>query len=291
MEKIYLSDAGPKVSKAIYSLWRWEIDKKIDKEVADKIIDLCIDLGIDTFEMSASEQNVALQKLFFGKLEEKGIKRNNMVLFAKFGGSENGEYPLIDHSKNTLLSNLDRFLLNNQLDYLDMFLLDSYDYITDVEEVAATLEYIVHTGKARFVGVSNVNSSQYNLLRKHLHIPIVTSHIELSLLKSQAIFDGRLETIKESFSKPLAWAPLAGGEILEGGSELAIIMRLVLNEIAKNHDSNVEQIAVSWLMGLGVLPIIGSMNTDRIKNAALATDIKLNHEEWYRVLDVLSKTI
>jgi predicted oxidoreductase len=287
MEKIYLSDAGPKVSKAIYSLWRWEKDKELAKQNADKIIDLCIELGIDTFEMSASNHNVDLQNLFFGKLNEKGIDRENIVLFAKFGSSENDDFPLIDHSKSTLLGNLDKFLTNNHLDYLDMFLLDGYDYISDVEEVASTLEYIVHTGKAKFVGVSNVNSFQYNLLRKHLHVPIVTSHLELSLLKSEALFDGRLETIKESFSKPLAWAPLAGGEILEGGSELAIKIRNALNKIAKNHESNVEQIAVSWLMNLGVLPIIGSMNTNRIKNAALATDIKLNHQEWYSVMQLV----
>ena len=39
MEKVYLSDAGPKVSPAIYGFWRWE------NEVAsmEKIVQLCLE--------------------------------------------------------------------------------------------------------------------------------------------------------------------------------------------------------------------------------------------------------
>ena len=35
MEKIYLSDAGPKVSPAIYGFWRWEDNAEHSEEAAE----------------------------------------------------------------------------------------------------------------------------------------------------------------------------------------------------------------------------------------------------------------
>ena len=60
-------------------------------------------------------------------------------------------------------------------------------------------------------------------------------------------------------------------------------MRKVLTQIAKQHSVNLEQIAVAWLYKLGALPIIGSTDKKRIKNAASAFAIKLTNEEWYKL--------
>ena len=46
MNKVYLSDAGPKVSPAIYGFWRWEAGKG-DME---KVVNLCLELGVNTFD-------------------------------------------------------------------------------------------------------------------------------------------------------------------------------------------------------------------------------------------------
>jgi predicted oxidoreductase len=98
-----------------------------------------------------------------------------------------------------------------------------------------------------------------------------------------AIEDGRLDFIKQSFSKPLAWAPLAGGEILEGKDGKSSVLKTKLEAIGKKYEANVEQTAVAWLMQLGTLPIIGSLSEARIRNAASASDIKLSREDWYDI--------
>jgi predicted oxidoreductase len=121
------------------------------------------------------------------------------------------------------------------------------------------------------------------LLASHLTHPIVTNHIELSVLQNYAINDGRLDFIKEQYSKPLAWAPLAGGRILSGKDKKALRVRKVLQELGKKHDANIEQIAVAWLYKLDALPIIGSPDKKRIRNAASAYSIKLTKEDWYKV--------
>jgi predicted oxidoreductase len=46
-------------------------------------------------------------------------------------------------------------------------------------------------------------------------------------------------------------------------------------------------LAVAWLIQLGALPIIGSLSLERIRNAAEATEVKLSHEDWYKVFSVV----
>jgi predicted oxidoreductase len=287
MKKIYLSDSGPKVSKAIYSFWRWENENGITDEVAKSVIEHCVNLGINTFDLGNYETSSNSQKIFFNEINKLGLKRQDVVLFAKFGLQKKDGVEYFNNSRSFLLESLDNFLAAQNLEYIDIFLLEGLDFISDLEEIAATLEYIVHTGKAKHIGIANLNNSQHKLLSKFLSIPIVTSHIEMNLLKPDAIFDGRLDFIKETYSKPLVWAPLAGGEILSGGSEKAIKIRKILNEIAQKQNVNIEQLAVAWLIQLGALPIIGSLSLERIQNAAQATEVKLSHEDWYKVFSVV----
>ena len=81
----------------------------------------------------------------------------------------------------------------------------------------------------------------------------------------------------------MAFAPLAGGRILNGKDAKAVKVRKVLTDIAKKLSVNVEQVSVAWLYKLGALPIIGSLDKKRIKNAASAYEIKLSNEEWYKL--------
>lgn len=82
----------------------------------------------------------------------------------------------------------------------------------------------------------------------------------------------------------MAWAPLAGGRVLTGKDKKAIAVRNALSEVGKKYNANVEQTAVAWLYKLGALPIIGSPDKKRIKNAASAYEIKLTTEAGTKYL-------
>ena len=81
----------------------------------------------------------------------------------------------------------------------------------------------------------------------------------------------------------MAFGPLADGRILYGQDKAAVAIRSVLEGLTSKYNSNIGQLAVAWIHKLGALPIIGSLNKDRIKNAATASDIKLSHEDWHRI--------
>jgi predicted oxidoreductase len=291
MKKVSLSDSGPKVSEAIYGFWRWTDEGSVTTSQIEKTVNLCLELGINTFDHADIYSNFAIEEHFGKIVENKSFKREDIVLFSKCGIRQSPDKRLTyyDTSREHILNSINGSLKRLKTDYLDIFLLHQSDFLSDPEETAGALAEIVTSGKAKHIGVANFTVFQHQLLSSYLRIPIVTNHIELNLMNISAIEDGRIDFIKQNFSKPLAWAPLAGGRILNGTDEKVVRLRSKLEEISKKYDANTEQTAVAWLMKLGTLPIIGSLSETRIRNGASASDVQLSREDWYEIYQVASK--
>ncbi|MCF0038586.1 aldo/keto reductase [Dyadobacter fanqingshengii] len=291
MKKVSLSDSGPKVSEAIYGFWRWTDEGAQTTSQIEKTVNLCLELGINTFDHADVYGDTAIEEHFGKVVQSKSFKREDIVLFSKCGirKSSNKYLTYYDTSRDHIVNSINGSLKRLKTDYLDIFLLHQSDFLSDPEETATALAEIVKSGKTKHIGVANFTVFQHQLLASYLRIPIVTNHIELNLMNTTAIEDGRIDFIKQSFSKPLAWAPLAGGKILNGTEEKAVRLRAKLEEVGRKYDANIEQTAVAWLMKLGTLPIIGSLSETRIRNGASASDIKLSHEDWYEIYQVVGK--
>ncbi|MBO9615922.1 MAG: aldo/keto reductase [Dyadobacter sp.] len=291
MKKVSLSDSGPKVSEAIYGFWRWTDEGAVTTTQIEKTVNLCLDLGINTFDHADVYGDHTIEEHFGKIIANKSFKREDIVLFSKCGirMSDDKYLTYYDNSREHIINSINGSLKRLKTDYLDIFLLHQSDLLADPEETAMALAEIVTSGKAKHIGVANFTVFQHQLLASYLRIPIVTNHIELNLMNTTAIEDGRIDFIKQSFSKPLAWAPLAGGKILNGTDEKAVRLRAKLDEVGKKYDANIEQTAVAWLMKLGTLPIIGSLSEARIRNGASASDIKLSREDWYDIYQVVGK--
>lgn len=284
MEKIFISESGPEVSAAIYGFWRWNSPTLARQKKVEEIVNYNLELGVNTFDHSNSYLDGKIEELFGDAIKSGSVKRSDIIISTKAGIRKLSKTETYyDLSPEYLIKSIDDSLKRLKTEYIDIFLLEHYDPLYNVEETASALTKLLLNGKIKYIGVSNFNVFQHRLLASYLPHPIVTNHIELNLLQSKAIDDGRLDFIKEQYSKPMAWSPLAGGKILEGKDKKAIKLRKVLTEVAKNHNANIEQIAVAWLYKLGALPIIGSTDKKRIKNAASAYSISLTNEEWYKL--------
>jgi len=287
MEKIYISDSGPEVSAAIYGFWRWNTPALATEKKIEDIINYNLELGVNTFDHSNSYNNGKIEELFGKVISKSSIKREDIIISTKAGirrfSKKSTKDVYYDLSPEYIIQSIEESLKRLKTDYIDIFLLEHYDPLYQVEETASALIKLLRSGKVKHIGVSNFNVFQHRLLASHLNQPIVTNHIELNLLQSSAINDGRLDFIKEQYSKPMAFAPLAGGRILTGKDAKAIKVRKALTEISKNHNVNIEQVAVAWLYKLGALPIIGSTDKKRIKNAASAYSVNLSKGEWYQL--------
>lgn len=287
MEKIYLSDSGPKVSPAIYGFWRWDENKEANLATMEKIVNLCLELGINTFDHADIYGGYQAEEQFGNLMKQKSFKREDIVLFTKCGvlvphpSRPNIRVTYSDNSAQHIQKTVDQSLLNLKTDYIDIFLLDSFDPLSNLEETALVLERLRGSGKIRNIGVANFTVFQHQLLASYLRVPIVTNHLELNLLNTTALDNGQIEYIKQKYMRPLAAAPLAGGRIENGKDPQALALRNKLEEIAKKYGGNVESIAVAWINKLGALPLIGTFNEKRIQNIVRAFDIQLEQQDWY----------
>jgi predicted oxidoreductase len=288
MQKIYLSDVGPKVSPAIYGFYRWN-DELNASVTMERIINLCLELGINTFDHADAYGSYQCEELFGKAISQKSFKREDLVLFTKCGlrvphPSQPGiRVKHYDTSGANILRSVENSLRKLNTDYIDIFLLDHLDPISNLEETAITLTQLKESGKVKNIGVANFSVFQHQLLASYLHIPIATNHIDLNLLNTSALDNGQLDYIKQRYMRPLASAPLAGGRIANGIDDQAVRVRRKLQEISPKYGVDIESIAVAWLIKLGALPLIGTTNEQRIRNIANSFNIDLDQQDWYEL--------
>ena len=293
MKKVLLSDSGPETSDSIYSFWRWEKEEDLTVEKVREIVEYCISLGINAFELSSFYGKGKIEQLFGQVLSTLSIERNELVLFTKIGNKQytaTGELVYEPFTEKSIINQVETTLLKLNTDYLDVVLIENYDPLMNVDAVASVLTSLQLRGKIKHVGVSNFNVQQHKLIASRLSHEVVTNHFELNLLNTRALEDGRIDFIKEQYSKPMAFAPLADGAILFGHDFRAVTIRETLQDFTEKYNSNIEQIAVAWIHKLGALPIIGSLSKARINNAATASSIQLSYHDWHVIYDV-TKTI
>lgn len=289
MNKVYLSDAGPKVSPAIYGFWRWSADQGN----MEQIVNLCLELGINTFDHADRYGDYTCEKRFGEVFAKQSFKREDIVLFSKCGVNPTPQFRVyhVNSSAEHITKSVENSLRNLQTDYLDVFLLDQLDPLSDLEATAHALEKLKSSGKVKNIGVSDFTVHQHQLLVSYLNIPIVSNHIDLNLLNTSALDNGAIDYIKQKYMRPLATSPLAGGRIEHGTDARALKLRKKLNEIAAKYNANIESIAVAWLVKLGALPLIGTLEENRIRNIVNSFQITLEHEDWYDLLQASRATV
>ena len=291
MEKIYLSDSGPKVSPAVYGFYRWS-GSYVNEARMEKIINLCLELGINTFDHGDTYGDYTCEEIFGSVFKRSGMKREGIVLFTKCGINvphpRRPDYRVkhYDTSREHILHSLENSLRNLRTDYIDVFLLNQLDPLSNLEETALTLEKLKDSGKIKNVGVVNFSVFQHQLLSSYLRIPIVTNHIELNLLNTSAFDNGQVDYIKQKYMRPLATSPLAEGKIANSNEKIPLRIRGKLEEFAGKYNSHFESVAIAWLIKLGALPLIGTTDEQRIKNIAEAFKINLDRQDWYELYAV-----
>jgi predicted oxidoreductase len=290
MEKISLGENGPEVSPVIYSFWRaLEDPDGISYRTVQAKLDACLDLGITTFDHADVYGNYQIEALFGKAIKESHVKREDIIISTKCGinhiDASRPEYRTkhYDSSPGHIFKSVEQSLKNLGTDYIDILLLHHHDPLMDADETASALTTLVKKGQVRHVGVANFTVHQHQLLQSRLSLPIITNHLELNLLNIKPITDGTLDFIKQQYSRPLAWSPLAGGRLVDKHDEPTFNIRAALKKVSANYGINEEQLAIAWLLKLGALPIVGTNDLARIKNATSAVNIELDKQDWYDI--------
>jgi predicted oxidoreductase len=170
---------------------------------------------------------------------------------------------------------------------IDLYQVHRPDVLTHPAELARTLESLVQSGKVRAVGISNFTPAQTAALLAHLRVPLASLQPEFSPLALGPLTDGTLDLAMQHDVGVLAWSPLAGGRLGKaGGDDRTLRVIAELDAHAQRYGVSRTAAAYAWIMAhpACIIPIIGSLQAARIREAADAFKVRWTRTEWYRVL-------
>ena len=292
MKRTRLHENGPDVSRIASGLWRlssWDLSTS----------DLCgwienaIDLGITTFDHADIYGDYTCERIFGEALAEMPSIRQNIQLVTKCGiqlVSENNPGVTVKHydtSRQHILKSIENSLERLRTDYVDLLLIHRPDPRMDAGEVVEAFTELKKSGKVLFFGVSNFNTSQFELLQSKMPFPLVTNQIECSVLHPEPFDDGTLDNCAVHGISPMAWSPLGGGELFTGATEQVTRVRTELESTCgRLGTGSIDILALAWLLGhpSGIVPVIGTHCPERMKSAVEAAGIELPREDWFRIL-------
>jgi predicted oxidoreductase len=285
MERKPVHLKGPELSRIVAGAWRWN---NVSANVVDQLIKSSLDAGITSFDNADIYGDYGNEKLVGDVLRKSPGIRQNIQLITKCGIkllSPHQPKTWIKHydtSKEHILDSVDNSLKNLRTDYIDLLLIHRPDPLMDPEEVSEAFGLLKQNGKVLHFGVSNFTSSQFEMMQSYLPFPLVTNQIEVSLSKTDVLFDGTLDTMLRYKSSPMAWSPLGGGKLMSASGALW--------SKKEKYKATETQLSLAWLLKhpSHMFPIIGTSQPDRIFESAKSIDIDLDRQDWFEMLKIVT---
>jgi len=290
MKRIPLAE-NLEFSQIIHGLWRLS-EWNMSSEQLISFIEECIELGITTFDHADIYGGYTCEEIFGNALALKPELREKIQIVTKCGIKlKSSKFPDLkmnhyDTSKEHILTSVNNSLKNLQTDYIDLLLIHRPNPFMNPKEVAEAFNQLQKEGKVRYFGVSNFLPSQFNMLQKHLDMPLVTNQIEVSPMQFEHFEKGTVDLLLEKGVAPMIWSPLAGGQIFTSQSEAAVRVRSMLEEIGAEIGANsIDEVMYAWLLvhPSNMMPIVGSGKIERVKTAIEASKLSMTSEQWLRI--------
>ncbi|MCU1322994.1 MAG: hypothetical protein JWM43_2643 [Acidobacteriaceae bacterium] len=217
-------------------------------------------------------------------------RRDQAFLSVKFGAqrSPSGAFLGADLRANSVKNFAAYSLQRLNVDVIDLYQPGRLDPSIPVEETIGAIADLIHDGKVRFLGLSEVSAEQ--LRKAHRVHPVAALQIEYSLA-SRFIEREILPTARELGIAIVAYNVTAQGLLTGGLSESSAFGKANLRQnlqtvstldvMAKAKGCTPTQLSIVWLLlrGDDVVPIVGMSRRSRLPENLAAIDIRLNADE------------
>jgi aryl-alcohol dehydrogenase-like predicted oxidoreductase len=152
MEHRRLGRTGLQVSWLGLGTMTWSRDT--DEHDARELLHDFVDAGGTLVDTSASYAEGGAEELL-GSLLGDAVDRREVTIVTKGGVRRTADGAVVDASRGALLDALDGSLERLRTDHVDVWLVQTPDPRTPLEETASALRLAVASGRARYVGLSN----------------------------------------------------------------------------------------------------------------------------------------
>jgi len=285
------------------------------KEESKRVFDAFVDAGGNFLDTANLYTNGTSERFLS---EFMGDRRQEFVLATKYAFNDRPDDPNGGgNHRKSMHQALGASLKRLGTDYIDLYWVHAWDFMTPVDEVMWAFDDMVRAGKVLYVGISNAPAwiiSQANTLADlRGWSPFVGLQIEYSLIECTPERE-LLPMAKALDIAVTAWSPLGGG-MLTGkykrntekpkdaryaqgawSEDLFITDKNftiveAVEKVAGELDRTPAQVAISWIRqqtGKGVIiPIIGARILSRLQDNLAALDFELSDDQLAR-LDAVS---
>ena len=310
-------ESGLKLSAISLGLWH-NFGDNADFENMKNMCFTAFDNGITCFDLANNYGPVeGSAETNFGKILNNDLKayRDEMIISTKAGyymwPGPYGEWG----SRKHIIASLDQSLKRINIDYVDIFYHHRMDPDTPIYETMWTLDSIVKSGKALYIGLSNYDADTMEKaasILEELHCPFVINQNRYSILNRSVEQNGLIESAIAKKKGLIAFSPLAQGLLsdryLDGipiDSRIRTDSRYLkesslteemlgklrkLNELAKGRGQTLAQMALSWVYShKGVTSVlIGASKPEQIRqNLKMLDNIDFTKEEYEQIDSII----
>jgi aryl-alcohol dehydrogenase-like predicted oxidoreductase len=286
---------------------------RIGLEASRSVINKALDLGITLFDTADVYGDRGGSETILG--EVLGNRRSEIVLATKFCMGMDNDGKLSGASRRYILTAVEASLRRLKTDWIDLYQLHAPDDATPMEETLRTLDDLVHQGKIRYFGCSNVPAWQVadaHWISKSLGINgFISCQDEYSLLVRD-VEKELVPTTKAYGLGILPYFPLASGMLtgkyqrhkMPEGARLTNTPRLAtrymhdknwdiveaLNAYVFSKEHTLLDLAFSWLASQPTVSsvIAGATKPEQVDQNVTAADWDLTPEELSEVAKILT---
>jgi aryl-alcohol dehydrogenase-like predicted oxidoreductase len=317
-----LGNTGLKVSRLALGTmtfgndWGWGTDEAN----ARQLFDAYLEAGGNFLDTADLYTNGNSERMLGRFVKDSGM-RDRVVICTKFTyNAEPGNPNAGGNGRKNILRAVEGSLQRLDRDYIDVYMLHTWDRVTPAAEVMRTLDDLVRSGKVRYVALSDVPAwyaAQAQTLAQERHLePISTVQLEYSLTERNIEFEYSDLALALGMSI-MVWSPLASGLLsgkykpseqgIEGSGRLATVtdsgnpvfnkfteknwaIAAELEAVAKELDHSMAQVALNWVANRPAVAsvIIGATQLHQLQDNLGALEFEIP-AELQRRLDEISR--
>jgi predicted oxidoreductase len=300
MNTLKLGTSDLEISRLAYGCWRLAPTDEAGQTTGREALIAAYEAGYSLFDHADIYGTGRAETVFGQVLGEVSGMRESVTIATKCGvrkadAPAPGDPMRYDLSAAYISRSCESSLRRLRIETIDLFQLHRPDWLMNPDEVAGAFCRLRDQGKVREFGISNFSASQVTALQSTCPMRLQVHQLEASLIQRSSFTDGTLDQCLAGKMTPLAWSPLAGGLLADGARRLLPSQQgyqatPILKEIdilARRLETSRGIIALAWLLRhpAGIVPVVGSTNPTKIREAVDATYLNLSREEWYRLLE------
>jgi aryl-alcohol dehydrogenase-like predicted oxidoreductase len=279
-----------------------------DVAEATRLVDLCLEAGVNLFDTADVYSHGAAEEILGKAIEGR---RNQVLVATKATFSMSEGANDVGSSRYHLIESCEASLRRLGTDHIDIYHMHGFDAITPVEEVLYALDTLIRDGKVRYIACSNFSGWH---LMKSLSVSerygwgrYVGHQVYYSLVSREYEWELMPLALDQKVGA-LVWSPLGWGRLtgkLRRGQPLPDVSRLhkaaaegpqipdehlynvvdALDEIAKETEKTIPQVALNWLIQRPTVStiIMGARNEEQLRQNLASAGWSLTSDQVARL--------